>query len=246
MDHAALVDAVREEGAAMVEAFESVPDLDTIVPTCEDWTVSDLAVHVGAFCGFWTHILCEGTGHPLTPYPDPPAGAALISWFRELHSYLVGELEATPPTTEVWTWLATDHTAGFVTRRCAHELAVHRYDAQSASGACTPVPAELATDGIEEILGALVTTRDRTGDGTGRTLSLHCTDTGAGWSVVMESNRIDVQRTETREGPPAGDLTVAGTASDLELVLYHRPTLSPVDMSGDYSVLDEWHREFEF
>ena len=35
---------------------------------------ADLAVHVGEFCGFWSHVLCEGTGRPKTPFPDPPDG----------------------------------------------------------------------------------------------------------------------------------------------------------------------------
>ncbi len=246
MDYTALVDAANKEGAATVVALESGSAMDTVVPTCEDWTVSDLAVHVGAFCGFWTHILCEGTGHPLTPYPDPPDGADLIPWLSELHSHLVGLLEATPPATEVWTWFAADHTAGFVARRCAHELAVHRYDAQSALGACEPIPSELAVDGIDEILDALVTARDRTGTGTGRTLSLQCTDAPAAWRLVLESNRIDVERSDASASTAASDLAVTGTASDIELTLYHRPALSPLDVIGDYTVLEEWHREFKF
>ncbi len=246
MDHAALVDAVSEEGAAMVTALESGPSMDTIVPTCEEWTVSDLAVHVGAFCGFWTHVLCEGTGRPKTPFPDPPDGVDLIRWLSDLHAHLVGELAATPPGTEVWTWFAADHTAGFVARRCAHELAVHRYDSQSALGAVQPIPSELAVDGIDEILGALVTDRDRTGDGTGRTLALRCTDAAATWRVILQANRIDVERNGARAESATSDLAITGTASDLELTLYHRPTLGPLDASGDYTVLEEWHREFQF
>lgn len=246
MDYDSFVDAVRTEGAALVAVLESDPDPDTPVPTCEHWTVEDLVVHLGAFCGFWTHVLCEGTGRPRTPYPDPPAGGALFPWLGDLHGHLVGQLQATPETTEVWTWLATDHTARFVGRRCAHELAVHRYDAQSVHGVCEPIGSELATDGIDEILGALVTTRDRTGEGTGRTLSLRCTDAPVSWSIVMESNRIDVARAEPGQASPPGDLSVKGTVSDLELMLYHRPALSPVEVTGDYSVLEEWYREFKF
>jgi uncharacterized protein (TIGR03083 family) len=246
VDYDSFVDAVRAEGAATLDVLESDPSPDTPVPTCPHWTVEDLVVHLGAFCGFWTHVLCEGTGRPLTPYPDPPEGVALFPWLGELHGSLVGQLEATPETTEVWTWLATDHTARFVARRCAHELAVHRYDAESAHGASEPIGAELAVDGIEEILGALVTTRDRTGQGTGRTLALRCSDAPRGWSIVMESNRIDVTGRGPGEEIPAGDLSVTGTASDLELTLYHRPSISPMDVTGDYTVLDEWYREFKF
>ena len=58
LDYDALVDAVQAEGAAAVGVLLSDPDTDTPVPTCEHWTVGDLAVHLGAFCGFWTHVLC--------------------------------------------------------------------------------------------------------------------------------------------------------------------------------------------
>lgn len=245
MDYQTLVGAVRNEGAAAVDTLAADPDTELPVPTCDHWSVGDLIVHLGAFCGFWTHVLCEGTGRPLTPYPDPPEGSALVPWLAELHSHLVDQLESTPAATEVWTWLAADHSAGFVARRCAHELAVHRYDAQSAHGACEPIPAALAVDGIDEILGALLTTRDRTGDGTGRTLSLHCIDAPTAWAVAIEANRVAVQRFD-REETPAGQLSISGAASDLELTLYHRPALGPLEVMGDYTVLDEWYREFKF
>jgi hypothetical protein len=146
----------------------------------------------------------------------------------------------------VWTWFDADRTAGFVARRCAHELAVHRYDAQSSSRTCGPIPSDLAEDGINEVLDVLVTARARSGRGTGRVLTLRSTDVGESWAVSLESDRIGVQRVPLDVPPEGSDVVVSGTASDLELTLYHRPTLSPVDVHGDYTVLEEWHREFTF
>ena len=160
---------------------------------------------------------------------------------------LISELEATPASTAVWTWFESDHTAGFVARRSAHELAVHRYDAQSSRGICTPVPAELASDGIDEVLDVLVSARDQSVLGSGRILSLRSTDLGTEWLVTLGRDRLDVERRTQDESPKEdGHLVVSGTASDLELTLYHRPTLSPVDVHGDYTVLEEWHRRFTF
>jgi uncharacterized protein (TIGR03083 family) len=247
MDNRSLIEAVRVEGDELTFALEDGPTMEAEVPTCEGWTVADLAVHVGSFCGFWSHVLCEGTGRPKTPFPDPPAADELAPWVAELTRHLVDELTATPAHTEVWTWFEPDRTAGFVARRCAHEIAVHRYDAQSSRGTCTPIPSKLAADGINEVFDALITSRARSGAGTGRVLTLRCTDVDADWVVTLESDRVDVERgpvdAATLEG---SDLTVSGTASDLELTLYHRPTLSPVDVQGDYTVLEEWHREFTF
>ena len=78
-------------------------------------------------------------------------------------------------------------------------------------------------------------------------MTLQSTDLGACWVVGLEHDRIAVEHRPPGAGPPEhGDLVVSGTASDLELTLYHRPTLSPVDVHGDYTVLEEWYREFAF
>ena len=60
MDHSERVDAVEREFGALHAAVAAGPFPP--VPTCPDWTVRDLVTHVGGFCGFWTHVLCEGTG----------------------------------------------------------------------------------------------------------------------------------------------------------------------------------------
>jgi len=246
MDHDALINAIRVESGALVFALEGAED-DDLVSTCHGWTVRDLAIHVGEFSGFWAHVLCEGTGRPKTPFPDPPSSGDLAPWVALTLQFLMEELEATPADTAVWTWFEADHTAGFVTRRCAHEVAVHRFDAQSATGIHTPIPTELAADGIDEVLDVLVTTREHSQRGSGRVLALRSTDVGMEWLVTLGLDRINVERKSQDEAPHDGsDLVVSGTASDLELTLYHRPTLSPVDVHGDYTVLDEWHREFTF
>lgn len=247
MDYDFLVQAVQSESGALTFALESGAT-DDLVPTCEGWTVRDLAVHVGNFSGFWCHVLCEATGVPKPPIPEPPDDDdELVAWVTSACSALIGGLGTTSAATPVWTWFDADHTAGFVARRSAHELAVHRYDAQASRGICTPIPAELAADGIDEVLDVLVTAREHSGKGSGRVLALRSSDTGMEWLITLEPERIVTVRATQDEAPPEGpDLVVSGTASDLELTLYHRPTLSPVDVHGDYTVLDEWHREFTF
>ncbi len=158
VDYASLVEAVDVEGAGAGRRPRGCRRSDDLVPTCEGWKMRDLAVHVGEFCGFWSHVLCEGTGRPKTPFPDPPDGDAVGHVGGDACS-APDRRSSTPrlPATEVWTWFDADHTAGFVSRRCAHELAVHRYDAQSSSRTCTPIASDLADDGINEMLDVLVT-----------------------------------------------------------------------------------------
>jgi hypothetical protein len=145
----------------------------------------------------------------------------------------------------MWTWFEPDQSAGFIARRVANELAVHRYDAQSARGTCTPVDAALAVDGIEEVFDALVTRRKRTGRAAGQTLHLHGTDEGldgaAEWLVTLHADRVEVDRAHAK-----GDLALRGPVSDLELLLYRRPPLGEVQRFGDDAVLDLWYGEFIF
>jgi len=240
MKYLALVEAVEAEFNVLVESLDSIPP-STSLPTCPGWSAADLGRHVGQFCGFWTHVLCESTGRPKTPYPDEPEDDGVVSWLRPVGSNLVSELRATDSDTSVWTWYESDHSANFVARRSANELAVHRYGAQSARGACCPIAPELAMDGVDEMLTVLTTARPRSGEGTGQTLHLHATDVEDEWLVGLRSDRIEVSRQHAK-----ADLALRGAISDLELTLYGRPALGDVEQFGDGSVLEAWRREFTF
>jgi uncharacterized protein (TIGR03083 family) len=238
LDYVALT---RRELARLLSAVRAGPVSDP-VPTCPGWSVADLVSHVGEFCAFWTHVLCEGTGAPRAPFADPPRGDAVAGWLEGIGQMLVTELQATPSHTRVWTWYERDSSARFVARRVAHELAVHRYDAELARGMATPIATRLAADGIDELLGTLVTARQRSGTARGQTLGLHGTDEdGIELLVVMKPDVIEVTRSRD-----VADLTLTGSVSDLELLLYRRPTIGPVEKRGDAEVLEVWYREFVF
>lgn len=242
MDFADHVGAVERAVAAFAHALRGGP-LDVRVPSCPAWTVADLAVHVGEFSGFWTHILCQGLQRAKTPFPDPPSGldpGSLADWYERVGSDLVSVLRRTPPDTEVWTWHETDHAARFVARRCAHELAVHRFDAQLARAVPEPVDARLAADGIEEIF-VILSAHEPSGLARGETLHLHGTDRGDEWLLSLRPDGVGVARDHVK-----ADLALRGAVSDLELLLYQRPTIGAVERLGDSAVLDAWYREFVF
>jgi uncharacterized protein (TIGR03083 family) len=240
VEYRELADAVEREIGALVRSVEAGP-LAGPVPTCPGWSVRDLALHVGQFCGFWTHVLCEGTGRGKTPYPEEPEGDGMVEWLWTLGAHLVLELQATPSDTEVWTWYDADRSAKFVARRCANELAVHRYDAQSARGTCSSIATDLAADGIDEMLSVLTTARPRSGRTTGQTLHLHATDCDAEWLVTLHRDRIDFSRRHAK-----ADFALRGAVSDLELALYDRPPIGELERFGDESVLEAWRGEFTF
>jgi predicted lipid carrier protein YhbT len=125
-----------------------------------------------------------------------------------------------------------------------HEPAAHRYDAQASRGLCAPIPAELAAGGIDEVLDevldVLVLVRGRTGHGTGRVMDLRSADLGIEWVITLGPERIGVAR-RSKDDPAfdGNDIIVTGTASDLALTLYRRPSRDCLDVHGDYSVLGE-------
>jgi uncharacterized protein (TIGR03083 family) len=238
VDATAHVEAVERESATLAGVLAAGP-LDATVPTCPEWTLADLGVHVGNVLGVWSHVLCEATGRPKPPLDDAPANGELAGWFRGCAGALLEELRATPPDVEVWTWLPGDSSPGFVARRMAHEVAVHRVDAQLTQGAATPVDAELAADGIEEVL--LIAQQQEPPAGDGQVLHLHGTDRGDEWLLTLGKEGLEVER---RHGK--GDLALRGTVSDLELVLYQRPPSGPVEHLGDDEVLAAWYRAFTF
>jgi uncharacterized protein (TIGR03083 family) len=238
VEYAEHIEAVEQQTGAFTKALMRA-DAEARVPTCPDWTVRDLAKHVGGVLGFWSHVLAEGNGRPKPQFDDEP-GPAVGLWVVQIAGLLVAELKAASADTEVYTWNPKDHTAGFVARRMAHETAVHRFDAQTALGSPQPIePPALAADGIEEIF-VMVDAWPGSGRGNGETLHLHSAE-GNEWLIAMNPDGLDVRREHAK-----GDMALRGAVSDLELVLYSRPPIGEVERIGDPAALDAWYRVFKF
>ena len=236
MEYAEHVAAVERETAAFARALMR-GDADAQVPSCPEWTLRDLAKHVGGVQGFWTHVLAEGTGRPKPAFDDEPGPSAGL-WLVQIGGFLVNELKAASADTKVWTWNPADQSAAFAARRMAHETAVHRFDAQMAIGKPEPIEPALAADGIEEIF-VMVDAWPESGRGEGQTLHLHSAE-GDEWLITMNPDGLDIKREHAK-----GDLALRGAVSDLELVLYDRPPIGNVERFGDESVLDAWYRVFK-
>jgi uncharacterized protein (TIGR03083 family) len=240
MNYGEHVEAVEHGVQALVDGFGRAT-ADARVPTCPDWTVADLADHVGGVAGFWAHVLVEGNAGEKPPMPERDAGDPIGPWFGEIGDILIRELRATAPGTPMWTWAPDDQSSDFIARRMAHELTVHGFDAQlAAGGKPQPIDAAVAADGIEEIFVMIDAAPDRTGRGNGETLHLHGNE-GDEWLLRMNPEGLAVERTHAK-----GDLALRGAVSDLELLLYQRPPLGDIERFGDDAVLDAWYRVFKF
>jgi uncharacterized protein (TIGR03083 family) len=235
-----LVTAIRREGEGIVAAARS--GLDAPVPTCGDWNVADLARHVWqVYANVTLYVTTRATSRP-EKLPELPAGEPVDLLADQLDTIVtaLGECE---PDTPIWTWVFdAPEGAIFWARRMAHESAIHRFDAQNAHGIRQPIDAELAADGIDELIDIIaprVYRRDKLSGPTG-TVALRATD-GEAWFLELAPD--GVRRSELIESPVA---TAAGTSSALLLALYSRVPWTSLELSGDAALLDRWTSALSF
>jgi uncharacterized protein (TIGR03083 family) len=236
MDFGAHVDAIRREGDAMAVAARAA-GIDAPVPSCPEWTVTDLLGHLGRIHRWVAGLLvirAEARGdHWSESAPPPPE--ELLDWFAEGVPMLADALTEAGPDAELWTW-TPDKSAAFWARRQANETAVHRYDAQLTAGTTQPIVRELAVDGINEFFDLIPfwpwAERVR---GNGETLHLHCTDGDGEWLAQLNPDGLVVTREHAK-----GDVAARGSASDLVLFLYGRVPAEQLDVFGDATLLTRW------
>lgn len=232
MDRAGYLIAIRHEGEALSRA---AADLGARVPSCPDWSVADLVAHTGGVHRWVAEMVRTHADArlPRESLAAPPTGPAALAWFDEGLAELLEVLTAADPDAPVWNWSGVDLRAGWWPRRMAHETAVHRWDAESAAGIPSPIDAELAADGIDEVLtihlpNDFAYNPDDTRHGT---VHLHCTDTDGEWLVTLHPNGVDVRREHAK-----GDAALRGTASDLDLYCWGRATAQPVEILGNPTI----------
>jgi len=211
---------------------------DADVPSCPAWTVKDLLDHC-VTGDAWARTIVEqgraGSTERVLPADADPSlrGEALVQAFREGAEALVRELSSADPDTPVWTFSSTNRTASFWQRRRAQETSVHRYDAQLAAGAPTPLDAVLAADGIDEFLTVfLPRLADNFADVGDATVHLHCTDVEGEWLVARRDGEFTVTREHAK-----GDVAARGSASDLLLFLWGRVAADALEVFGDAELL---------
>ncbi|MFJ4960928.1 maleylpyruvate isomerase family mycothiol-dependent enzyme [Streptomyces sp. NPDC088729] len=225
-------------------------DLTATVPTCPDWTLRELAVHLGG-AHRWVGEIVRTRAQDDVPEDRVPGGAgpaedgpaALDAWLAEGASAVVAALREAGPDTGVWTWSWQRRTA-FWARRVTHETVVHRADAALTAGAPYAVAPEVAADTVEEWL-RIVSFAQENGDpeaaelrGGGRTLHLHATDVpDAEWLIELGEDRFTWRRTHEK-----ATVALSAPLTDLMLVMNRRllPTSERVEVLGDAELLDFW------
>jgi uncharacterized protein (TIGR03083 family) len=245
-----------EASTAAIAALLDGGDLALPIPTCPDWTLRQLAIHVGRVHRWAAEITGTRSAEfiPFRPLPDgrfpdgPPEQAAWLT--AGARRAVVAIQEAGDD--RVWAF-GQMVPAGFWGRRMCHETLVHAADAQLAAGRQPDIGPRMAADAIDEWLtvlsGPIYGRPDPRAAALpeGRVLHVHATDDGlAGsgeWLISHEPGGVTV-----RPGHGKGDAALTGPAARLLLVLIRRaPADDPaVTVFGDGALLTRWLAETSF
>ena len=219
------------------------------VPSCPDWDADDLLWHLAEVQWFWGHVVGSRPAGPPEEHPARPVDReGLLAFFDEVSGRLGDLLESTAPDEPAWSW-ADEKTVGFTQRRQAHEALIHRLDAELTAGQVTPLPADLAADGVAEVLevmkgGEPPAWGSFTPDGF--RVALELTDTGH--RMLLATGRFvgtdpgsgtdyDVPHLVPGDSDRA-DVTVSGTAADVDAWLWGRAGREVLEVSGSQAAFD--------
>jgi uncharacterized protein (TIGR03083 family) len=122
------------------------------VPCCPGWTSRDLILHVATV--YLHKATSMRTGQVPEPWPPPGLdGEPLLPLLERAYDELMLQFSQHAPSDPTPTWYDPDQTVAFWIRRMAQETVIHRIDAEQAAGLpVTPVPDDLAVDGVDEVL----------------------------------------------------------------------------------------------
>lgn len=223
-------------------------DLTAAVPSCPDWTVADLTRHVATVYLHKTMCMREGS----EPDPWPPAELAdedPLTLLDRAYAELIDEFARHQPEDAAGSWYGPDPTVGFWFRRMAQETVIHRIDAELAVGVpVAPVPADLAVDGIDELLKIFVAYdvaewgeyfTDILDGSTGSTYSVQTE--GAAWQIRTGPGLFTVRD----DAADVVDVTVSGPPAALLRWLWNRESAleaGEVTVDGDPRAIEKFRR----
>lgn len=240
------------EEAGLLRAAVVAAGADTAIPTCPGWTALRLVQHL---CRVFDMVIATvRAGDPRTPpgrwgvrggdphtqrAGDATAPAdfdAALAGFDERLSTMLDLLASTDPAAPVWNFSPiAPRTAAFWSRRQAHEITVHRIDAQAAAGIEAPVAPDLAADGIDEVLTWWIQRRSDVwaNSQAGGTVLYHAADAGRAWTVRLVPGQFPQTTPEAVTEP---DGSVVGLADAVYRAAWGRPSRAVT--TGDTTLIE--------
>lgn len=199
-------------------------ELESPVRSCPGWTMADLTQHLSGTQRWSTEIVRSGIRgeHPV----GPSDRAGLEQWFADGATELVAVLRETDPEQPAWNFGPEPRRASFWSRRQAHEVAVHLWDAMNAQGQAFQIDPELAADGIHEVCTVFLYMKLRHGSlpEWAPVVNLEPSDVADGGVQLKAPDRA------ATEGPA---VTLRGPAHDLLLAIWGRKGLEEIQIDGD-------------
>ncbi|MGV9266211.1 maleylpyruvate isomerase N-terminal domain-containing protein [Kitasatospora sp. NPDC003701] len=260
LDFPALLRLIDERSTAFRAAVAAAPGLDAQVPTCPEWTLFDLAQHIGEGRRDWAATVAAGPAPAKSAAEGAPAvpreREALLAWLAESTDQLLEALREAGPDRGCWTWWGASQsppTCGAVARHQLQQMAVHTYDAQITIGAPQPLPGEVALDGVEEFLLTCVATTSAWPHKP-TAFDFHATE-GRSWRLTLDGDGARTTRlpapgstpaSAADEGPETVGVSVRGTAGELVLFIYDRIPAGSLQLDGDaglFDLLRDWEPE---
>jgi uncharacterized protein (TIGR03083 family) len=219
-------------------------DLSAPVPSCPGWTVTELVNHLAEV--YLHKSECIRLNDFPRPWPPDFSAEEPVALLDRAYATLVAAFDRHQPADPARTWYEPDQTVGFWIRRMAQESVIHRVDAELALGEpIAPIPADLATDGIDEVLDLFLSYGTRTwAEEFGPLLSevlgyrVLVRSGGSSWLVTTASQGVEVA--PGGDGP--ADAIVSGEPDAVLLWLWARGGDDIVSIDGSDKAITELRR----
>ncbi|MFF9403387.1 maleylpyruvate isomerase family mycothiol-dependent enzyme [Streptomyces sp. NPDC014744] len=223
LDTARHIEATRAVGARVWRMAEN--RLDDSVPACPEWRIRDVVHHLGNVASFIHACVEQGAGEPEFTDAEMLPDDRLLPWAAKEWDRVLDRLAAADALAAAWNWSTQPHVVSFWPRCLTHEAFVHGWDVADAVGQSLTIPADVAADGVDEILAVHLAAGARDGrlfTRTGR-IEVHSTDTGDRWLVELAAATV---RTRASTPGEPRDAQIAATAEELYLDLWGRTRLN--------------------
>lgn len=222
--------------AAAFDRAVAAADPGRPVVSCPGWTSVELRTHMAEVLVFWHAQLAPDVDASAPTMID--ATIATGQSVSEAAARIVDRLEASGPTQRTWNWCGHSQDSGWVARRMAQELSIHRVDAElTAHGSADTIEPTMAADGIDELLDVFVTAPSHEPLDDAIPVMFEATDLDIGWSTLLGE-------AGARRSDAACVTTLRGTASDVLRALWERQ--SEAVWGGDVRGLAAWERLVDF
>jgi uncharacterized protein (TIGR03083 family) len=250
MDHLDHLDHLATDTSRLVDVLRDV-DPAARVPTCPDWTATDLAWHLADVQRAWGRIVAEQLDHrPRASALDRPTGLDdCLDLLCDAHDALQDALTEADPSAPCWSWIAEPTTVAWVQRRMAHEALVHRLDAEQTAGMlAATVDARVALDGIDELFEVYALGVPSWGSFTASGPVVRVQPVGGHepWTIQLGRVTGTSPTSGTELDLPAGidastaspDCTVSGAAAPLHAWSWARGPRDALRLDGDPAAAD--------